>query len=126
LRGTPTAQVTAQVTAHVLALVQQLHGELTRGELQEAVGLTHREHFRKAYLLPALEAGLIEMTQPGKPNVSPLYGACWREREAAPDWSGDVEVIERAAGESRSPSGRAGRLTGCAAGRPAQQPSGGG
>jgi hypothetical protein len=68
LRGTPTAQVTAQVTAPVLALVQQLDGELTRSELQEAVGLTHREHFRKAYLLPAVEAGLIEMTQPDKPN----------------------------------------------------------
>ena len=68
LRGTATAQVTAQVTEHVLALVRQLDGELTRSELQEAVGLTHREHFRKAYLLPALEAGLIEMTQPDKPN----------------------------------------------------------
>ncbi len=68
LRGTATAQVTAQVTEHVVALVKQLHGELTRTELQDAVGLTHREHFRKAYLLPALEAGLIEMTQPDKPN----------------------------------------------------------
>ena len=68
LRGIPTAQVTAQVTAHVLALVEQLEGELTRSELQEAVGLTHREHFRRAYLVAALEAGLIEMTQPDKPN----------------------------------------------------------
>lgn len=66
LRGTSTAQVTAQ--EHVLALVQQLDGELTRNELQTAVGLTHREHFRKAYLQPALEAKLIEMTQPDKPN----------------------------------------------------------
>jgi hypothetical protein len=68
LRGIPTAQVTAQVTAHVLALLEQLEGELTRSQLQAAVGLTHREHFRKAYLLAALEAGLIEMTQPDKPN----------------------------------------------------------
>jgi hypothetical protein len=43
LRGTPTAQVTAQVAEHVLALVQQLDGELTRSELQEAVRLTHRD-----------------------------------------------------------------------------------
>lgn len=64
LRGTQTAQV----TEHILALVQQLDGELTRSELQASVGLTHREHFRKVYLLPALEAGLIEMTQPDKPN----------------------------------------------------------
>ena len=68
LRGTPTAQVTAQVTEHVVTLVKLLDGELTRTELQDAVGLTHREHFRKAYLLPALETGLIEMTQPDKPN----------------------------------------------------------
>jgi ATP-dependent DNA helicase RecG len=68
LRGTGTAQVTAQVTAHVQALVAKLDGELTRGALQEALGLTHREHFRKAYLLPALDAGLIEMTRPDKPN----------------------------------------------------------
>ncbi len=68
LRGTGTAQVTAQVAAQVDELVRRLDGERTRGELQEAVGLTHREHFRKAYLLPALEAGLIEMTQPDKPN----------------------------------------------------------
>ena len=40
LRGIPTAQVTAQVTEHVVALVKQLHGELTRTELQDAVGLT--------------------------------------------------------------------------------------
>ena len=26
------------------------------------------EHFRKAYLLPALQAGLIEMTIPDKPR----------------------------------------------------------
>jgi ATP-dependent DNA helicase RecG len=64
LRGDPTAQVTAQVAA----LVEQVEGELTRSELQDAVGLAHREHFRKAYLLPALQAGLLEMTQPEKPN----------------------------------------------------------
>lgn len=64
LRGTGTAQVTAQVRT----LVVKLDGELTRGELQEALGFTHREHFRKAYLVPALEAGVIEMTQPDKPN----------------------------------------------------------
>ena len=68
LRGTSTAQVTAQVTEQVATLVEHLDGELTRSELQEAVGLAHREHFRKTYLLPALDAGFIEMTQPDKPN----------------------------------------------------------
>jgi ATP-dependent DNA helicase RecG len=67
-RGTITAQVTVQVTAQVAGLIEHLDGELTRGALQKALGLTHREHFRRAYLLPALEAGLVEMTQPNKPN----------------------------------------------------------
>jgi len=38
--------------------------------LQRALVLKDEEHFRKAYLLPALEAGLIEMTIPEKPRSS--------------------------------------------------------
>lgn len=34
------------------------------------LGLKDDEHFRKSYLLPALEAELIEMTIPGKPRSS--------------------------------------------------------
>ena len=36
----------------------------------KSLGLKDDEHFRKAYLLPALEAGLIEMTIPDKPRSS--------------------------------------------------------
>ncbi len=43
---------------------------MSRQALQEALGLKDGEHFRKAYLLPALEAGLIEMTIPDKPRSS--------------------------------------------------------
>jgi ATP-dependent DNA helicase RecG len=32
------------------------------------LGFKHREHFRKTYLIPALNAGLIEMTIPDKPK----------------------------------------------------------
>jgi ATP-dependent DNA helicase RecG len=32
------------------------------------LGLRHEDHFRQAYLLPALEAGLIERTIPDKPR----------------------------------------------------------
>jgi len=32
--------------------------------------LKNDEHFRKAYLLPALDAGLVEMTLPDKPRSS--------------------------------------------------------
>ena len=43
---------------------------MTRQQLQQAIGLKDDEHFRKAYLLPAIEAGLIEMTIPDKPQSS--------------------------------------------------------
>ena len=43
-------------------------GELSREQLQSATGIRDREHFRKTYLLPALEDGLIEMTIPDKPT----------------------------------------------------------
>ena len=49
-------------------LLSRIEGEMTRQALQDALGLTNREHFRKAYLAPALEQGLVEMTQPDKPN----------------------------------------------------------
>jgi ATP-dependent DNA helicase RecG len=58
----------AQVTAQVGELLEQMNGEMTRQAMQDAVGLAHREHFRKAYLAPALEQGVIEMTLPDKPN----------------------------------------------------------
>ena len=41
---------------------------MSRQDLQAALGLKDAEHFRKAYLQPALAAGLIEMTVPDKPQ----------------------------------------------------------
>ena len=43
---------------------------MTRQQLQVALKLKNDEHFRKSYLLPALKAGLIEMTIPDKPTSS--------------------------------------------------------
>ena len=43
---------------------------MTRQQLREAIGLRDDEHFRRTYLIPALEAGLIEMTIPEKPRSS--------------------------------------------------------
>ncbi|XSG83666.1 MAG: Fic family protein [Methylohalobius sp. ZOD2] len=64
-----TPEVTQEVTPEV-RLVSVLAGEMTRQQLKEALGLKDDEHFRKAYLLPALDAGLIEMTIPDKPRSS--------------------------------------------------------
>jgi ATP-dependent DNA helicase RecG len=47
-----------------------LVGEMPRREIQDALGLKHDEHFRKTYLVPALDAGLVEMTIPDKPRSS--------------------------------------------------------
>ncbi|GKT14133.1 putative DNA binding domain-containing protein [Acidovorax sp. SUPP2522] len=63
-----TAEVAAEVTAEVARLLGVLQGEMPRASLMDAVGLKHAEHFRKAYLLPALAAGLVERTMPDKPN----------------------------------------------------------
>jgi Fic family protein len=64
-----TPEVAPEVTPEV-RLVSALAGEMTRQQLKEALGLKDDEHFRKSYLLPALEAGLIEMTIPDKPRSS--------------------------------------------------------
>ncbi|MCD7956531.1 MAG: Fic family protein [Lachnospiraceae bacterium] len=42
--------------------------ELSAVELMERLGLSHRPTFRKNYLNPAMEQGLVEMTMPDKPN----------------------------------------------------------
>jgi len=59
---------------HVSDQVRRLIGAigaraLSAVELMELLDLKHRPTFRKNYLHPALEAGLIEMTLPETPNA---------------------------------------------------------
>ena len=61
-------EVTEEVAGEVVRLLQAMEGEMKRSEIQERLGLKHEEHFRKSYLLPALELGVIEMTIPDKPT----------------------------------------------------------
>lgn len=64
-------QVTPQVTPQVDQLLQVMRESgqpLNREELQARLGLKDRKSFRERYLKPALDAGLIEMTIPDKPN----------------------------------------------------------
>jgi Fic family protein len=63
-----TPQVTHQVTPQVENLLGVLIGEMSGNELQIALGLSDRKSFRERYLLPALKAGLVEMTLPDKPK----------------------------------------------------------
>ena len=63
-------EVIEQVTGEEIRLLRAMSGEMTRQRMQEALGLKHEDHFRHACLLPALRAGLIEMTIPDKPRSS--------------------------------------------------------
>ena len=57
-----------EVTTEVKRLLNVMTGDHSRKELQEILRLKNAEHFRKAYLLPAINAELVEMTLPDKPK----------------------------------------------------------
>lgn len=63
-------EVTGEVTGEVHRLLAVIQGEMKRADIQAALDLKHEDHFRDAYLRPALERGLIEMTRPDKPRSS--------------------------------------------------------
>ncbi len=69
-----TEQVTGEVTPPVIPPVKRLidllgeKGKLGAGAIREALGLKDRTHVRNTYIVPALEAELIEYTIPEKPN----------------------------------------------------------
>ena len=57
------------LTIQEMKLLDELgEEELSAAEIMDRLGLSHRPTFRKNYLNPALEQGLIEMTIPDKPN----------------------------------------------------------
>ena len=62
-------QVNDQVSDQVEKLLSVMGNEaLTAAELMRRLKLTHRPTFRKNYLNPALDGGLIERTVPDKPQ----------------------------------------------------------
>lgn len=76
-----TPPVTPEVTPEVTDLVDDpvtdpvgevlrvlANGPMRTSDLQDAVALKHRPTFRANYLHPALELGMIEMTNPESPN----------------------------------------------------------
>jgi hypothetical protein len=64
VKNAPTPQATPQVKR----LIEVMNGDHNRKELQELIGLTDREYFRKFYLQPALSEELIERSIPDKPQ----------------------------------------------------------
>lgn len=65
-----TTEVATGVTMEVLRLLKAFDGDMSRQDLQRNIGLKNNEHFRKAYLLPAIQGYLVEMTLPDKPHSS--------------------------------------------------------
>lgn len=63
-----TPQVAPQVTPQVGRLLSAMEGDMSRRALQQKLGLSDVNSFRARYLRPALDAGLIKLTIPEKPN----------------------------------------------------------
>lgn len=61
----PTVQVTEQVRTLLLALTKE---QLSLKRLMEMVGLKHRPTFLENYVTPAIEAGILKVLYPDKPN----------------------------------------------------------
>ena len=61
-------EVTMEVTMEVARLIPFCLQPVNRQILQEKLGLRNADHFRKAYILPAIKGGWIEMIIPDKPK----------------------------------------------------------
>ena len=91
LGSKPESNFTGEVTGEVARLLREVDGEMRRVELQGCLGIRHEDHFRKAYLLPALESGLLEMTRPERPRGSKQRyrltpaGRAWQQKDSQGD-----------------------------------------
>ncbi|MDY0073052.1 MAG: hypothetical protein RBR77_10430 [Thauera sp.] len=61
-------RLAGEVTGEVGRLPHAVVGEISRQQIQSALGLKGEKHFRTAYLKPALEMRVVEMTLPDKPT----------------------------------------------------------
>ena len=52
----------------VIGLITIIEGEMSRLEIQNAIGLKDAKHLRENYLEPAIAAGLVQMKYPNSPN----------------------------------------------------------
>ena len=63
-----TPQDNTQVTPQVKKLINIVNNEMSRQEILDALKLKDRKSLTQLYIRPAMEAGLLEMTIPDKPN----------------------------------------------------------
>ncbi len=85
--GQATGQVTGQVSAEVLKMLGTMSGEMSRVEIQAALGLKGRANFEERYLKPAIEMELVDMTRPDRPRSS---------RQRYRTTAAGLEVLEKA------------------------------
>jgi Fic family protein len=100
-------QISPPDTPQVERLLVAFDGEMSREQLQVALGLLDRKYFRERYLLPALNAGLIEYTLPDTPNsrlqryrlaalgaaVRGQGGSCVTRLHRRPSGEGNASVV---------------------------------
>ena len=82
---------TPQVTGEVMRFLPLCVTPKSRKEFQEDLGVKDVEHFRKAYLLPALESGFIERTIPDKPRSSKQK---YRLTEKGKKWVASMKKVD--------------------------------
>lgn len=63
-----TPQAIPQVTPQVKLLLNAINGEMDTSELMQKIGISDRKYFRTAFVVPAIKAGFIEMTNPDSPR----------------------------------------------------------
>jgi ATP-dependent DNA helicase RecG len=63
-----TGQANEEISESIRRVVIILEGEMRRAQIQELLGLKHRENFVLNYLTPSLESFFIEMTIPETPT----------------------------------------------------------
>ena len=66
--GVVAGVVTGEVRPEIIRIATICIIPKSRKELMAKLRLKHEDHFREAYLIPALEIGLIEQTIPDKPT----------------------------------------------------------
>lgn len=63
-----TKEDSQKVSREIKRMLTVFTGDMSRRELQDILGLKDDEHFRLAYLKPAIEQNLISLTIPEKPS----------------------------------------------------------
>ena len=65
----PPYAITPHMLIRVKRLLSVLEETMSQQEIQDALGSRDRKSLRERYLLPALQSGIIEMTQPDTPSA---------------------------------------------------------